>query len=62
MNSKVSEPLYRRRQKKMDFWIDHLGMQKHPEGGYYVRSYNGNKRFTTDVGKFMKERCSVQFH
>lgn len=29
------------KERNMNFWIQRLNMEKHPEGGYFVRSYAG---------------------
>ncbi len=27
----------------IDFWVEHLGLQRHPEGGYYRETYRSEK-------------------
>jgi len=36
--------------KTARFWIDKLGLQKHPEGGYFKETYRSEMQFDTDRG------------
>ena len=33
------------------FWIDHLNLQPHPEGGWFAETYRAEEAFATDRGE-----------
>jgi uncharacterized protein len=44
--------------QKADFWIEHLGLARHPEGGYYRENYRSGGFYTfTDNGKLNGKRA-----
>jgi len=35
--------------KSIDYWIDHLGLLPHPEGGYYKETYRSQEVLTASA-------------
>ncbi|MFZ6666328.1 cupin domain-containing protein [Peijinzhouia sedimentorum] len=35
--------------KTAEYWIEHLGLQPHPEGGYYKETYRSNEAIEADA-------------
>jgi uncharacterized protein len=63
--------------KGIDYWIDNLGLQKHPEGGYFKETYrsdeiieksalpsrySGNRAVSTAIYFMVTTDCPSKFH
>ena len=63
--------------KSIDYWIDHLGLLPHPEGGYYKETYRspevlaasslpnrfgGNRNYSTAIYFLLRSEDKSVFH
>ena len=53
--------------KSASYWIDHLGLQSHPEGGYYAETYraetaDGKRAASTGIYFLLRSSDVSHFH
>lgn len=44
------------------YWINHLGLQPHPEGGYYREVYRSGKQVTREGETEIKQACTSIYY
>jgi uncharacterized protein len=44
------------------YWIEHMGLQRHPEGGYYKEVYRSNNKVSNQFSTALKNACTSIYY